>query len=114
MNKFDEAITKLESLRASIDEELAVVRADAVAAAADGNADGADKGDKDKLSGYGFSTNPFHKLRRADGTIDKTIEAQVGKMISAMGHRKVSDIARAAKSPAAPMGLSLTGLPLKP
>ena len=59
------------------------------------------------------STNPFYRLRRPDGTIDKSIEAQIGKMISAIGHHKATDIARAAKSPAAPLGLSLTGLPLK-
>jgi len=59
------------------------------------------------------STNPFYRLRRADGGIDKAVEAQVGGMISAMGHKKVTDIARAAKSPAAPLGLTLTGLPLK-
>jgi hypothetical protein len=59
------------------------------------------------------STNPFAKLRKADGTVDKAVESQIGGMIAAMGHKKVSDIARAAKSPAAPLGLSLTGLPLK-
>ena len=59
------------------------------------------------------STNPFHRLRKPDGTIDKAVEAQIGGMIAAMGHKKVTDIARAAKSPAAPLGLSLTGLPLK-
>jgi hypothetical protein len=59
------------------------------------------------------STNPFTKLRKADGTIDKAVEAKIGSMIAAMGHRAVTDIARAAKSPAAPLGLSLTGLPLK-
>ena len=114
MNKFDEAITKLENLRTSIDEELAVVRADAVAAAAD--SDKGDKGDdRLKLNGYGSnSTNPFYKLRRPDGNIDKAIEKKIGDMISAMGHKSVADIARAAKSPAAPMGLTLTGLPLRP
>ena len=65
------------------------------------------------LEGGSHSTNPFLKLRKPDGTIDKAVEAKIGSMIAAMGHRKVSDIARAAKSPAAPMGLSLTGLPLK-
>jgi hypothetical protein len=59
------------------------------------------------------STNPFYRLRKPDGSIDKAVEAQVGGMISAMGHKKVTDIARAAKSPTAPLGLSLTGLPLK-
>jgi hypothetical protein len=58
------------------------------------------------------STNPFHKLRRADGSIDKAVEVQIGGMIAAMGHKKVADIARAAKSPAAPLGLSIAGFPL--
>jgi hypothetical protein len=61
----------------------------------------------------GSSTNPFYKLRRPDGSIDKAVEAQIGGMIAAMGHKKVADIAKAAKSPAAPMGLTLTGFPLK-
>jgi hypothetical protein len=64
------------------------------------------------LEGGSHSTNPFLKLRKPDGTIDKAVEAKIGSMISAMGHKKVTDIARAAKSPAAPLGLSLTGLPL--
>jgi hypothetical protein len=76
---------------------------DAAAAAAKGN------GEDSSL----HSTNPFHRLRKPDGSIDKAIEAQIAKMITAMGHKKVVEIARAAKSPAAPMGLSLTGLPLK-
>jgi hypothetical protein len=59
------------------------------------------------------SSNPFTKLRKPDGTIDKGVEKQIGSMIAAMGHKKVADIARAAKSPAAPLGLSLTGLPLR-
>ena len=66
------------------------------------------------LEGGSHSTNPFLKLRKPDGTIDKAVEAKIGSMIAAMGHRKVSDIARAAKSPAAPMGVTLTGLPLRP
>jgi hypothetical protein len=65
------------------------------------------------LEGGSHSTNPFLKLRKPDGTIDKAVEAQIGGMIAAMGHKKVTDIGRAAKSPAAPLGLSLTGLPLK-
>jgi hypothetical protein len=84
-----------------------------------GKGNGDDKGaanghDKSNLNGHDGSNNPFFKLRKVDGTIDKKVEADIGRMIKAMGHRKVSDIARAAKSPAAPLGLSLTGLPLKP
>jgi hypothetical protein len=70
--------------------------------------------DKSLLNGFDGSKNPFFKLRKSDGGIDKGVETQIGGMIAAMGHKKVADIARAAKSPAAPLGLSLTGLPLKP
>jgi hypothetical protein len=75
-------------------------------------------GDDQVSNGHDKSTplngnNPFLKLRKPDGSIDKAVEAKIGGMISAMGHRKVQDIARAAKSAAAPLGLSLTGLPLK-
>lgn len=72
------------------------------------------KRDGDDKIAHGGSSNPFFKMRKPDGTVDKNIEAQIGRMITAMGHKKVSDIARAAKSEAAPLGLSLTGLPLKP
>lgn len=109
-NKYDEAITKLEGLRAQIDEELAVVRADAVADADKKNGKGGDDGDKTPNN----SSNPFYKLRNKEGVIDKAVEANVGRMIGAMGHKKVSDIARAATSPAAPLGLTLTGLPIRP
>jgi len=73
-----------------------------------------DGDDKTALNGHSGRDNPFSKLRKPDGTIDKAVERRIGDMIAAMGHKKVSDIARAAKSPAAPLGLSLTGLPLKP
>jgi hypothetical protein len=78
---------------------------------AKGNGDG-----KDAANGHdkSNSSNPFFKLRKPDGTIDKAVEANIGRMIGAMGHRKVADIAKAAKSPAAPLGLSITGMPLKP
>jgi hypothetical protein len=114
MNKYDEAISKLESLRASIDEELAVVRADAVANADKDKNNGQDKGNEDNKADHSGSSNPFFKMRNSDGTVDKAIEAQIGRMITAMGHKKVADIARAAKSPAAPLGLTLTGLPIRP
>jgi hypothetical protein len=76
-----------------------------------GNGDG-----KDAANGHDRpnSSNPFFKLRKPDGTIDKAVEANIGRMIAAMGHRKVADIAKAAKSPTAPLGLSITGMPLKP
>jgi hypothetical protein len=64
----------------------------------------------DEFSG---SKNPFLKLRKPDGTLDKATEARVAAMVRAMGHRKVAEIARAAKSPAAPLGLSISGMPLK-
>ena len=67
------------------------------------------------LNGYEGSKNPFYKLRDPNtGAINKAVEAKIGGMIKAMGHKAVADIAKAAKSPAAPMGLSLTGIPLKP
>ncbi len=66
------------------------------------------------LNGFEGSKNPFFKLRKPDGTIDKAVEKKIGELISIMGHRKVADIAKAAKSPNAPLGLSLTGIPLKP
>jgi hypothetical protein len=112
-NKYDEPITKLESLRASIDEELAVVRADAVAERDKGNGKGNDDGN-DGAPEYKPSSNPFFKMRNADGVVDKAIEKRVGDMIATMGHRKVADIARAAKSPAAPLGLTISGLPIRP
>lgn len=90
----------------------------ALDAALAGKGDDADKTaaghDTDKsLNGFAGSNNPFLKLRKPDGTIDKAVEAKIGGMIVAMGHKRVADIARAAKSPAAPLGLSLTGSPLK-
>lgn len=67
------------------------------------------------LNGYEGSKNPFYRLRDPNtGAINKAVEKQIGGMIAAMGHRAVSDIAKAAKSPNAPLGLSLTGLPLRP
>ena len=76
------------------------------------------KGDGDDKVANGANghdnKNPFFKLRKSDGTIDKAVEKKIGEMIAVMGHKKVAEIARAAKSPAAPLGLSLTGLPLKP
>jgi hypothetical protein len=70
----------------------------------------------DKSPHSGSSSNPFFKLRPngPTGPVDKAVEAQIGRMIAVMGHRKVADIAKAAKSPAAPLGLSITGMPLKP
>jgi len=59
------------------------------------------------------SDNPFFKMRNPDGTVNKAIEQRVGGMIAAMGYKRVAEIAAAAKSPAAPLGLSLTGMPLK-
>jgi hypothetical protein len=70
--------------------------------------------DKPLLNGFEGSKNPFFKLRKPDGSIDKAVEKKIGELISVMGHKAVTDIAKAAKSPAAPMGLTLTGLPLRP
>jgi hypothetical protein len=76
----------------------------------------ADKGtvtEKQVPRGHGRdSSNPFYKLR-VNGVIDKVVEKRIGEMIAVMGHQKVAAIARAATSEAAPLGLSLTGLPLK-
>ncbi len=69
--------------------------------------------DKPLLTGFEGSKNPFYKLR-VNGKIDKAVEKKIGEMISIMGHRKVAQIAAAAKSPTAPLGLSLTGFPLRP
>lgn len=63
--------------------------------------------------GAADSSNPFQKLRRPDGTIDKEVEAHVSKMIFALGTKKVVEIAAAAKSPEAPFGRSITGIPIR-
>ena len=47
------------------------------------------------------------------GVIDKELEKRVGGMVAAMGHKAVADIARACKPPHAPLGMSLTGWPLR-
>jgi len=72
-----------------------------------------DGDDKTAVNGHGGSSNPFLKLR-VNGKIDKKVEADIGRMIVAMGHKKVSAIAAAAKTAEAPLGMSLTGLPLRP
>jgi hypothetical protein len=60
------------------------------------------------------SNNPFLKLRDPEtGVIDKELEKRVGGMVAAMGHKAVADIARACKPPHAPLGMSLTGWPLR-
>jgi hypothetical protein len=71
---------------------------------------------KEVPKGHGRdSKNPFYAMRPKgfDSPVDPAIEKRIGEMIRVMGHRKVADIARAATSEAAPLGLSLTGLPLK-
>jgi len=82
----------------------------ALADKGDGHDQVANGHDKSLLN---VSSNPFYKLRKPDGTIDKAVEQNISRMIAAMGYRKVADIAKAAKSEAAPLGLSLTGMPLK-
>jgi hypothetical protein len=57
-------------------------------------------------------SNPFTKLRNKRGEIDPAVEKHIAGMISAMGTKKVADIARAAVSADAPFGRTLTGLPL--
>ena len=57
-------------------------------------------------------SNPFTKLRNKRGEIDPVVEKHIAGMISAMGTKKVADIARAAVSADAPFGRTLTGLPL--
>jgi hypothetical protein len=117
--QFDEAlvasaragnITAKGQLLRSLNGDVEALNA-ALADKGNGDDKGANGHDKSLLNG---SSNPFFKLRRPDGTIDKAAEKDIGRMIAVMGHKKVADIARAAKSPAAPLGLSLTGLPLKP
>lgn len=58
-------------------------------------------------------SNPFMKLRKPDGTIDKEVEAHVSKMIVALGTKKCIDIARAATSADAPFGRTISGLPIR-
>jgi len=84
-----------------------------LAAKGNGNDKVANGHDDKPLPGFEGSKNPFYKLR-VNGKIDKAIEKKIGEMISVMGHRKVAQIAAAAKSPQAPLGLSLTGAPLRP
>jgi hypothetical protein len=98
MNKYDDAITKLEGLRASIDEQLAVVRADAVA----DRENGSNEDDNKKRK----STNPFSKMRNTDGTVNATAAAEVAGMVARLGTKKCEEIARAA-------GKTLSGLPLR-
>ncbi len=50
--------------------------------------------------------NPFAKLRRSDGTVDKAVEKEIGGMIARLGRKKCEDIARAA-------GKTISGLPLR-
>jgi hypothetical protein len=52
------------------------------------------------------TSNPFTRLRKADGSIDKEVEAKVASMIRAMGTAKVAGIAAA-------VGMSITGLPIR-
>jgi hypothetical protein len=103
-------ITAKGRLLRSLDGDVEALNA-ALADKGDSHDKGANGHDKSLLNG---SSNPFFKLRKPDGAIDKAVEKDIGRMIAVMGHKKVADIARAAKSPAAPLGLSLTGLPLKP
>jgi hypothetical protein len=88
-----------------------IKKLDAALAADKGTTEG-----KEVPKGHGRdSSNPFYRMRPNgfSGPVDPAIEKRIGEMITVMGHRKVSDIARAATSDAAPLGLSLTGLPLK-
>jgi hypothetical protein len=57
-------------------------------------------------NGHDKGGNPFAKLRNADGTVNKTVEADIGRMITALGRKKCEDIARAA-------GKTISGLPLR-
>lgn len=57
-------------------------------------------------NGHDKGGNPFAKLRNADGTVNKTVEADTGRMITALGRKKCEDIARAA-------GKTISGLPLR-
>jgi hypothetical protein len=57
-------------------------------------------------------SNPFAKLINKRGVRDPAIEKHIAGMITAMGTKKVADIARAAVSADAPLGRTITGLPL--
>ena len=57
-------------------------------------------------NGGDYSANPFLKLRRADGSVDKQVEKEIGGMIARLGRKKCEDIARAA-------GKTISGLPLR-
>jgi len=64
--------------------------------------------DSFKTNGNGgdHSGNPFNKLRRIDGTVDKAVEKEIGGMIARLGRKKCEDIARSA-------GKTISGLPLR-
>jgi hypothetical protein len=64
--------------------------------------------DSFKKNGNGgdHSGNPFNKLRRIDGTVDKAVEKEIGGMIARLGRKKCEDIARSA-------GKTISGLPLR-
>jgi len=57
-----------------------------------------------KSNGDDHSSNPFLKLRRADGTIDPVIAERVAKMTLALGAKRTAAIAAA-------VGRTVTGLP---
>jgi hypothetical protein len=73
----------------------------------------ADEGNSDHKVANGHETNPFTKLRDPrTNKINPEVEKQIASMIKAMGTVKVAAIGRAAVSPDAPYGRSITGLPL--
>jgi hypothetical protein len=64
--------------------------------------------DSFKTNGNGgdHGGNPFNKLRNADGTVNKAVEKEIGRMVTVLGKKKCEDIARAA-------GKTISGLPLR-
>jgi hypothetical protein len=52
------------------------------------------------------ASNPFLKLRRADGSVDPAMAAKVAKMTASLGTKKTEAIAKA-------VGKTITGLPLR-
>jgi hypothetical protein len=64
--------------------------------------------DSFKTNGNGgdHSGNPFNKLRNADGTVNKAVEKEIGRMVTVLGKKKCEEIARAA-------GKTISGLPLR-
>jgi hypothetical protein len=80
--------------------------------AANGNNNNNNNNNSSNNTAASQGSNPFAKLINKRGVRDPAIEKHIAGMITAMGTKKVADIARAAVSADAPFGRTLTGLPL--